>query len=214
MKGVGIKQFTECHLDPDLNYWARTGRMENWKAAFGQAGSSESRLQNEDVGQGDLFLFFGWFRPIIKMNGKYSYIKVARDQHIIYGFLKIEEVFDMNDPTTKIPNYLSQHPHVVQRAEYAHTKNRIYVGQGGTFYFNQSLVLTREGESKQKWQLPSFFGREPFKAKVDLGLLPDGNLSINFTGRTQQELLVSSNPDVIKWAEDIILENRIQIDVE
>jgi hypothetical protein len=48
-----------CHLDPDI----RPGlvRREGWMPAFGQVGAAETHLENQGVGMGDLFLFFGWF---------------------------------------------------------------------------------------------------------------------------------------------------------
>ena len=51
-----------CHNDPDLIM-----------GAFGQVSSAQSHLDNQNVGSGDLFLFFGWFREAEFEDGKYRY---------------------------------------------------------------------------------------------------------------------------------------------
>ena len=56
LKEVSATQVTSedfCHYDPALN---------DKIGLFGQAGSAQSELKNNDVGIGDLFLFFGWFK--------------------------------------------------------------------------------------------------------------------------------------------------------
>ncbi|MCV6603932.1 MAG: hypothetical protein OIF34_01405, partial [Porticoccaceae bacterium] len=50
-----------CHLDPDLDA-SLIARPEGWLPAFGQFGCAQRHLEQEQVGRGDLFLFFGWFR--------------------------------------------------------------------------------------------------------------------------------------------------------
>src|SRR5437899_9510939 len=84
-----IKGDVQTHLDPDL----RSGsipRRANWKPVFGQAGSAESHLQNKGVKEGDVFVFYGWFRRVEQVAGKYSYVKDAPDLHVIFGWLQIE----------------------------------------------------------------------------------------------------------------------------
>ena len=44
---------TPCHYDPLLSLNI---------GLFGQAGNAQRELENLGVGEGDLFLFFGWFR--------------------------------------------------------------------------------------------------------------------------------------------------------
>ena len=77
-----------CHYDPALN---------DKIGLFGQAGSAQSELKNNDVGIGDLFLFFGWFKktenPII-------------DIHKIFGWLQIEEILEVDK---QISNFLKKH---------------------------------------------------------------------------------------------------------
>ena len=53
-----------CHKDPDLEM-----------GAFGQVSSAQSHLDNQNVGSGDLFLFFGWFRDAEIVDCNYRYKK-------------------------------------------------------------------------------------------------------------------------------------------
>ena len=54
-----------CHLDPDLRRESRA-RLPGWRPIFGQCGPALSHLRNEGVKPGDLFIFFGWFREVIR----------------------------------------------------------------------------------------------------------------------------------------------------
>ena len=79
LKEVSATQVTSedfCHYDPALN---------DKIGLFGQAGSAQSELKNNDVGIGDLFLFFGWFK-------KTENPKI--DIHKIFGWLEIEEILE------------------------------------------------------------------------------------------------------------------------
>lgn len=54
-----------AHLDPDLRRDALPTRPNGWRPAFGQSGAAAGHLFNQEVGIGDLFMFFGWFRKTI-----------------------------------------------------------------------------------------------------------------------------------------------------
>ena len=75
---VGAKKlhsFDTCHFDPLLKFDI---------GLFGQAGNAQRELDNLGVGEGDLFLFFGWFRD-------FQQSKKA-DYHHIFGCLQVDEV--------------------------------------------------------------------------------------------------------------------------
>ncbi len=210
MRQVGITAYTECHLDPDLYRPALPDRHANWRPAFGQAGNAETILANERVGEGDLFLFYGWFREIRFSENRYRYVRNAPDLHVIFGYLEVDEVIDLGNPLVAPADHLSRHPHVVFRQSYP-AANRVYSGErAGVFHFHDSLVLTRRGETRSRWEMPSFFQHEPFKGAFTSFALANGNVGIDFTGRNNQELLISSTPEVIAWAETLIRSNRSQ----
>jgi hypothetical protein len=210
MQEVGIRSYSDCHLDPDLERKTVPLRHPEWKAAFGQADMSEKRLKKHNVGVGDLFLFYGWFRAIHMVNGKYTYIRNAPDLHIIYGYMEVDEVHDLSDSTVLKLDHLASHPHVVYRGSYG-KDNRIYAGKkAGVFHFNKSLVLTQDGGTRSCWELPVFFEKENFGGFAEKEQLPNGNVRMKFIGRNNQELLITSTPEVVAWSEELIHTNAIQ----
>ena len=74
------------HLDPDLDQNAYP-RMPDWLPCFGQIGAAQSHLANHNVCEGDLFLFFGWFRKVAMVNGNLRYHTDAKDIHALFGWL-------------------------------------------------------------------------------------------------------------------------------
>jgi hypothetical protein len=60
----GIRPYWKglAHLDPDLCFQSLATRPAGWRAAFGQSSAAQGHLKNQEVGEGDLFLFFGWFK--------------------------------------------------------------------------------------------------------------------------------------------------------
>jgi len=147
-----------CHLDPDI----RQGIFDapsGWKPVFGQENAALTHLINQEVGIGDLFLFFGWFRQTERQtDDNLRYVHDAPDLHILYGYLQIGKmVVDMDE----IRKNYTWHPH----ANNGHDNNRLYIPRDklswneslhgyGVFSYNQSLVLTKEGMSRTCWKLP------------------------------------------------------------
>ena len=159
-----LNQDSTCHLDPDI-YPLVTTRAEGWKPAFGQTGSSLTELRKYDVTTGDLFMFFGWFRETEYYKGKLRYRPKAPDLHVIFGYMQIGEIIE---DITKIPDWLRSHPHAnLEKYSDAWTKqlNAIFLPTDklsfasnlngfGTFKFNPSVILTKEGYSRSRWHFP------------------------------------------------------------
>lgn len=142
-----------CHLDPDI-YDGLGGRMGRWNPAYGQCGASASHLDTMDVGQGDLFLFYGMFKQTeYRQNGELSYVRGTPIQHIIYGYMKIGEILHSQKEMCKL---CPHHPHSVNPHR---ANNRLYLPDTyGTFMYRTELVLTKPGQDKRRlWALPSFF---------------------------------------------------------
>src|SRR3954469_15394864 len=95
LTGTRVHGAERAHLDPDLDPTARD-RRRGWRAAFGQDGAAQRHLERQGVGVGDLFLFFGWFRRVQKVRGRYRYLAGAldgaRDLHVIFGWLRVGKV--------------------------------------------------------------------------------------------------------------------------
>ena len=81
-----------CHLDPDLT--AQTiPRPADWRPAFGQVGAAQKHLEQQEVAIGDVFLFFGWFRDVVRdPDGNWKYKQETPGVHRLFGWLQIGAV--------------------------------------------------------------------------------------------------------------------------
>ena len=101
-----------CHVDPDLD--SRTiRRKRGWRGSLGQVSRAQSHLANHDVGVGDLFLFWGLFRPV-EYNSHWRFN--GPREHRIFGWLRIGAVEHVGaDPRSTLRRYpwLLGHPHAL-----------------------------------------------------------------------------------------------------
>ena len=75
-----IRPSDTCHHDPNLI----TGQ-------FGQVGAAQTHLENNKVGTGDLFLFWGWFRETIRIKKKLFLTKqILVTTEFLVGFKLVE----------------------------------------------------------------------------------------------------------------------------
>lgn len=215
MKELKINFFTEAHLDPDLRKSSLKDRHTEWKPVFGQVGHAQKHLENygigkdDNLGEGILFLFFGWFRKVTKnKNGTFEYIKGEPDIHAIWGYMEVGKIIKLNEKGDMIQEWMKYHPHVVFNNQYEN--NTLYIASdklgAGVFKYHKDLVLTKEEEMKRSnWELPVCFnGCE----MTHLDLNPENRkITVQSPGRGQ-EFIVSKDPDqkVEKWAKNLIKE--------
>jgi len=160
--GGRIRNSDKAHLDPDISASHHPGTRQ-WKPMFGQCDAAQGLLEKY-IGDGDIFLFFGWFREVERRNG--GQLRYVGDHmHLIHGWL---QVGCMLDPKVQEPPYTPcDHPHF--RAP-ARNKNTVYVGAerlsfchlpgAGSFRkYHPALRLTDPCERNRRsyWRLPSFF---------------------------------------------------------
>lgn len=201
---TNLNENSRCHLDPDI-YPSVIARKKGWKAAFGQTGSSLTELRKYDVTTGDLFLFFGWFRETEYYKGKLRYRPKAPDLHVIFGYMQIGEIID---DITKIPDWLKSHPHAnLEKYSDAWEKrlNAIFLptdklsfapnlNGSGTFNFKPSIILTKEGYSRSRWQFPESMQGIPISHN------PNGWKKDYFQSAARgQEFILSCNDAVLEW---------------
>ena len=173
----GLGKGQEVHLDPYLRC-STSNTLPDWRPAFGQDGAAQGHLLNQKASQGDIFLFFGWFRQIEwddRLGQKrWRFKPKAPDLHVIFGWLQIGQILPIGPAPVhdKIPDWLKDHPHI-QDAHRFLKHNTIYVASrllriggkrlglagGGTFdSFTQPLRLTHPDARKHTdWQLPHWF---------------------------------------------------------
>jgi len=180
---VKLTRESSVHKDPDI-YPEFSNAGGEWKAAFGQCGGPQSHLAHQNVEEGDIFLFFGWFRQVQQVGHGYKYRPDAPDIHALFGWLQVGEVVHLNDSARQAyPEkrkrlierypYLQQHPHVASRDQ-PYPNNTLYVasdrlkvsgqhcvnlpGAGAFRHFHRRLQLTdSNGSSRKSWQLPAWF---------------------------------------------------------
>ena len=194
-----------CHFDPDLN-----------QGLFGQAGASQTELENNGVGKDDIFLFFGWFK---------EYAKNGDNLHHIFGWLQIDKIIK---GTNKIQSYLKKKKQIHPHAFYKFNNNALYVGKRnlnlngertdlpGYGYFgesHESLILTEKNKSRSNWQLPAeyfSFAEKPFLNR--LNWLDKKLAKVKCLGRGQEFILNSEKyPKINLWAYSLIKQNADKI---
>lgn len=154
-----------CHLDPDLDHSALADRAPGWRGSLGQAGSALSHLRNQGVGIGDLFIFWGLYRPVRRHESRWIYC--GPRQHSIFGWLMIGNVLNAGaDGSHLVDNYpwLRDHPHA--RAGRS-THNRIFIAADhfklggrqivGSGVLRQAVPLSVPGSRlPSRWQVPDW----------------------------------------------------------
>lgn len=206
------------HLDPDLNS-ASIVRKPDWRPSFGQISAAESHLRNQGVTEGDLFLFFGWFKAIEWGNNCYRYVKGAPDLHVLFGWLQIESRLQV-EATKSFPDWLNYHPHIKNRAHYP--QNTIYLsrqtlalpscppGLSGAGIFSQfslALQLTASNATTRGlWELPQWFypkGRSStlsYHSTPSRWQLTDDAVHLKTVGRGQEFVLDCQHyPEAVDW---------------
>jgi hypothetical protein len=172
---LGIKMFTEAHLDPDIrpDIFLNKSRPKDWRGVFGQDDAAQSHLSKEGVAVGDIFLFFGWFKHLSGDKNKGFYYK--RDElrpdgfHAIWGFLEVGAIYQVEPEFNNIPEWAGQHAHARDKQrerKFYPGKNTLYIAPEksssglnktfGTFSFNNDLILSGD-EKRSVWNLPDAF---------------------------------------------------------
>lgn len=224
IKQLGGKQWRSgCHLDPDIDR-SLCPDVQDWLPAFGQAASAQRHLEQEGVGVGDLFLFFGWFKQVEKVKGRWQQVKGAPDIHLIYGWMQVGEILkpegDNREILGRYPQ-LARHPHL--QTDYPF--NTIYLpteqlqigehfldlpGTGVFSHYDQLRQLTTAGENRTQWTLPAAFFPTDFERALSYHRQPwrwqqsEESAQLQAAARGQEFVLdLAVQPDVIPWIETL-----------
>jgi hypothetical protein len=201
-----LEENTTCHLDPDI-YRNIIERPNNWRPLFGQVNAAQCHLKKQEIKEGDLFLFFGWFKKT-----KYSKGKIIFDpneprggKHIIFGYFQIGDIFTNRD----VPKCMEYHPHA-QKFLAEFKNNTIYVARkrlswddnidgSGTFNYRQELVLTKEGYSRSRWNLDAI-------KNVEISYHNKESWKYDYfqSAAKGQEFVIKDDPTVEKWVKKLI----------
>lgn len=199
-----IVENSRCHLDPDLRE-SSYPRASGWLPAYGQTGASLTELRKNCVTLGDLFLFFGWFRQTVLIDGKLKYKRQSKDLHVIFGYLQVGHIFEKYED---LPDWLKYHPHAnfqkYQKAWESH-QNAIFIptnklslnencSGSGVFDFSAAVTLTKQGYSRTRWEFPNNM------RGIEISHNPKGWKKDYFqSSPIGQEFVFNCNNAVIDW---------------
>lgn len=213
---------TGVHFDPDIRRDALP-RRKGWLPLFGPSGPAQTHLDNQQVGKGDVFLFFGWFRTIEEVNGRWRYRSDLPDLHCLFGWLQIGHIYHLRTPGAEPPKWASDNPHVARDGEvgklYASTERlhipgfRRAIAGGGVFEsFANQLCLTAPGRTRSVWGLPAGFYPHKdapalsFHTNRSLWQKDKSGVLLSTVGRGQEFVLdCDFYPGVIEWLNDIFM---------
>ncbi len=179
-----------CHYDPmpivNQNFIG---------IAFGQQGNTEGHLRNQKIEEGDIFLFYGWFKKVEKIDKRWQYIQEAPDIHLIWGYMDIGVInyLDNKEEKEKTLNtysFLLSHPHM--EALY-NKKNTIYLSKNYKFFnYDSKFCLTdlKEYKGRSTWRLPACFKQpEAFTFINNFDSDNNQDVVISFQGYGQEFVL-------------------------
>jgi hypothetical protein len=211
-----------AHLDPDLSF-AGIPRQAGWRPVFGQAGTAESHLRGNGVGQGDLFVYYGWFRQAECVGGSYRYVQGAPDLHVIFGWLQVERRISLTEDAREIPPWALYHPHCLG-ARYSKVDS-LYIsterlrlagtdidrpGAGVFERFDPARCLTAVGKSRSTWRLPGWFHPAGKNSALSYHGSParwkreGDHVLLNNVGRGQEFVLdCEQYPQALDWLREL-----------
>ena len=222
LENLGYKGDKYCHLDPDLDSTRRVVPVKGWKPAFGQINQSASYLINNQIVSGDLFLFFGNFRHVVKSNGKYKFARrnenpadsyYGKEMQVIWGYLQVGEI--ISDP--KEQEKFFWHPHACEKRLFKEKNNIIFTAKEnlsfapnmpgyGIFSYDKKRVLTMPGKTKATWNEQKAYDVDNINKinnrdnkRTNSAKDPGG---IYYAG-IWQELVLKDNKDSENWAKSI-----------
>lgn len=217
-----------AHLDPDLDASARP-RLAGWKPALGQVGAAQSHLEGQGVGVGDVMLYFGWFRPVIEVNGQWKFQPGSEAIHALFGYLQIGESLRVGGrPDTAAilaqRPWLAEHPHVrglrsdnntihVASDELVLDGRRTGLPGAGHFgTFHPGLRLTAPGAAKSLWRVPDWLsptvggpGLSYHKDRARWRQDEAGNMLLQTVAKGQEFVADCQGvPQALDWVENIV----------
>ena len=220
---AGIPQTHRAHLDPDISAHAIL-RPEGWRPLFGQVGAAEKHLENQGVGVGDVFLYFGLFRDVERSGDRWTYVRGSSPIHVVFGWLQVGErvaVSNWPDEAT----WAFQHPHFQRDSD---PTNVLYVGAkhvglpglnslsipgAGLFpQFTPALQLTEPKRRRPSlWLLPQWFHPEgrgsvlTYHGDLSRWRMCESGATLD-SGARGQEFVLDCNhyPEATDWLNEVL----------
>lgn len=205
-----------CHLDPDLDANSLS-RLPGWRGSLGQVAAAQSHLANQRIAAGDVFLFWGLYRPAEASPGWHF---SGPREHRIFGWLQVGEIWTVGGdpaPLLKAHPWLQDHPHAqpgwpesntVYIASEDLTIDGSSTGLRGWGVMSTGVRLTLPGSSVPSlWAVPDWLhpasGGVGLSYHPDTRWLPDGHLRAAARG---QEFVadIGNRADARNWLVSLI----------
>lgn len=196
----------KCHHDP---MWLPDRRMPT--LALGQAGAADGHLRNKQVGQGDVFIFYGLFRAIECANGAWRFQENARKIHVIWAHMIVDDVLRLdspkqrNDALAKYP-FLQSHPHIDRQMD---SNNSIYLSTRATplnYEEKRSLTDIKTYDGSSKWRLPRCLNQQQAFSYLNKFRTSGEEVIVRCPGRGQEFVLnldevdsLSNRQAILSW---------------
>ena len=217
-----------AHLDPDLDpdTWPRA---DGWRPLFGQTGAAQGHLRKRNIQAGDLFLFFGLFRPVEHTRSGWRFVRRAVAKHILWGWLQIGEIYNVDQLTSDALPWARYHPHFQGNRG---VSNTLYIaadglclngedvdvsGAGLLRHIEDRMILTDpDAGSLTRWRLPPVFypdaGKPPlsYHCKPERWRRGDGYCTLQSVSRGQEFVLDTVRyPGVTDWLSVLLAEQGL-----
>jgi Nucleotide modification associated domain 3 len=216
MRELGFTAYDDrsrCHLDPDINRML-CARPARWRGLFGQIGPALGHLQNEGVGAGDLFIFWGRFRHTTQTRHGLRFD--GAPFHAIYGYLEVGRVLDCG--AGERVEWAPRYPHFGSNR--AGQRGGVFVAASrfedtrlagsGVFIYSDALRLSDPAASlASTWRLPAAFHpnagtRLTYHEDPRRWSQPVNGMAHLRTVARGQEFVTKANPAISRWARQLI----------
>ena len=210
-----------AHLGPDVRPEAYP-RQEGWRGLCDQVASAQGHLENQGVGVGDVFLFFGLFRRVEERDTGWRFVRSSPPVHTLWGWHQIEQVCKV-DGIRNAPNFKWAFYYDCLDQEFDRGCTLYVASQGldlgdsltaagaGVFpRFDKRLVLTKPGGSVSQWRLPRWFYPDSDRAPLtyhthDLWQHDDDYAYVQRRGPGQEFVLdLRQYPEACGWISDFV----------
>jgi hypothetical protein len=199
-----------CHLDPDISE-SVLPRQPGWRGAVGQVAAAQGHLAKQGVQAGDLFIFWGLFRPA-EHHGRWKF--VGEPEHRIWGWLQVADIIEFgSDGSHAVIErpWLNHHAHT--RAGWS-TTNVLYIGSkelmlgshpsslAGYGVLKAGYRLTQPGSNVSTWRVPDWL--HPSRGGSGMTYYPPQRWGADGTVRTAargQEFVsvIRYDREVVEW---------------
>ena len=122
-------------------------------------GVQGGHLRNQGVDKDDVFLFFGLFRRVEEVSGRWQFVSRAPEQHVLFGWLQVGTIHREDGENGQGGCY-------VARDRLALGSDIAGRGYGVFEYLDERLLLSQAGANPSRWRLPRWFYPEPPKVPL------------------------------------------------